>query len=392
MNDQIIKLAISNIFVNKVRSILTMLGIVIGVFSVIVLVAIGSGIENFIVGQFNALGSNLLFVSPGTANFSDDPAKAFSRNKLSEKHLDLIRANASDVVAHFTPSIRLSEIASHKTKTYTVTLIGGSADGLDVMNYEIATGRFFSEAEVRSRERVAVLGDLTRTELFGTQDPLGQSVQIGDEKFTVIGTFLPKGQNLDQNVLAPFTAVKEIYNIETFSSIAIKLKEGVDPDLATRKLELAMLRDLKEDDFSILSQADVLASIQNILRISTAGIGAIAGISLVVGGVGIMNIMLVSVTERIHEIGLRKALGATSRAIALQFLLEALFISLVGGLIGLLLGWLASLAASSFIQTSITGWSVFLAIGFSCLVGLVFGTYPAIQASKKDPIEALRYE
>lgn len=392
MNDQIVKLALSNIVVNKVRSILTMLGIVIGVFSVIVLVAIGSGIESFIVGQFNALGSNLIFVAPGVANFSDDPAKAFSRNKLDEKHLDLIEANASDVVSYFSPSIRLSDNAKYKTNTYKASVIGSNEEGLNIFNYEIASGRYFNSQEVRSKERVAIIGDLVRKELFGSQEPLGEHIMVGDDTYLIIGTFVSKGQSQDGNIVFPYTTIRESYGVKNFSGIAVKLRDGVDVNLATRKLELALMRDLKDDDFSVLSQADVLASIQNILRILTAGIGAIAGISLLVGGVGIMNIMLVSVTERIHEIGLRKALGATSRTIAFQFLLEALFISLVGGLIGLLLGWLGSLAARSFITTTITGWSVFLAIGFSCLVGLVFGTYPAIQASKKDPIEALRYE
>ncbi|KKS18744.1 MAG: Efflux ABC transporter, permease protein [candidate division WWE3 bacterium GW2011_GWC1_41_7] len=182
------------------------------------------------------------------------------------------------------------------------------------------------------------------------------------------------------------------FDVPFFSSIVAKVRNTENVDLATREIKIALLKDLKEEDFTVLSQSDILSSIQNILQILTIGIGAIAGISLLVGGIGIMNIMLVSVTERIKEIGLRKALGATQLDIAMQFLIESVFLSLGGGLIGLLLGWLGTYASRTFLRTEIPWWAVALAFGFSVLVGVIFGTYPAITAAKKDPVEALRYE
>lgn len=384
--------SIKNLLANKVRAVLTMLGVVIGVFSVIVLVAIGSGIESFITGQFNALGSNLVLIAPGQVDFGDDPAKAFSRNKLDDKHIKLIDTYASDVVAYRTPSVRVGRDVKYKTKKYYSTVIGGNETALNLFNYEIDEGRFFSKQEVRSDAKVIVLGFDVKKELFGDQSALGQRVSVGDDTYEVIGTFKSKGRSLDQNTVSPYTSIMKTFNVKNFSSIGTKLKEGVETEFGMKTIELALLRDLDEDEFTVLSQADILSSIQNILRILTAGIGAIAGISLVVGGIGIMNIMLVSVTERIREIGLRKALGATPRNIALQFMMEAILVSLLGGIIGLLLGWGGSLIARNFVTTTIPAWAVFMALGFSILVGIIFGTYPAIQASKKDPIEALRYE
>lgn len=389
---EIFKTSISNLMANKVRSTLTMLGVIIGVFSVVILVAIGNGIESFIVGQFNSLGSNLVLIAPGNFEFNDDPAKAFSRNKLDDKHIKLIETHASDVVAYVTPSIRVSENIKYKTNRYAITAIGGNHNATNIFNYEIDQGRFFTEQEEKSEAKVIVLGAQIKTELFGSGEALGKSVQIGDDKYEVIGYFKSKGRNLDDNAVAPYTAIRNTFDVKNFSSIGTKLKDGVDIELGMRKVELALARDLDEDEFTVFSQADILSSIQNILRILTLGIGSIAGISLVVGGIGIMNIMLVSVTERTREIGLRKALGATPANIATQFMLEALFISVLGGLIGVTLGWLGTFISRQFVEAVVPLWAVTLAVGFSLAVGLIFGTYPAVKASKKDPIEALRYE
>ncbi|OGC56735.1 hypothetical protein A2976_03470 [candidate division WWE3 bacterium RIFCSPLOWO2_01_FULL_41_9] len=384
--------AIKSLNVNRARSALTILGVVIGVFSVVTLVSIGRGMQNYIQDQFNALGSNLLFVSPGKADFQDDPSKALGRNKLDEKHVELIESNASELFITVSPYVVLGDNVRYKTKSFYGTVNGISYDDEKTYNYELDKGRFFTKSEQNTSARVAIIGPSIVEEMFGTKNPVGNSIKLGDDSYQVIGTFKEKGRNFDDGVIVPYTSAMNTFDVPFFSSIVAKVRNTENVDLATREIKIALLKDLKEEDFTVLSQSDILSSIQNILQILTIGIGAIAGISLLVGGIGIMNIMLVSVTERIKEIGLRKALGATQLDIAMQFLIESVFLSLGGGLIGLLLGWLGTYASRTFLRTEIPWWAVALAFGFSVLVGVIFGTYPAITAAKKDPVEALRYE
>ncbi|KKS21353.1 MAG: Efflux ABC transporter, permease protein [candidate division WWE3 bacterium GW2011_GWA1_41_8] len=384
--------AIKSLNVNRARSALTILGVVIGVFSVVTLVSIGRGMQNYIQDQFNALGSNLLFVSPGKADFQDDPSKALGRNKLDEKHVELIESNASELFITVSPYVVLGDNVRYKTKSFYGTVNGISYDDEKTYNYELDKGRFFTKSEQNTSARVAIIGPSIVEELFGTKNPVGNSIKLGDDSYQVIGSFKEKGRNFDDGVIVPYTSAMNTFDVPFFSSIVAKVRNTENVDLATREIKIALLKDLKEEDFTVLSQSDILSSIQNILQILTIGIGAIAGISLLVGGIGIMNIMLVSVTERIKEIGLRKALGATQLDIAMQFLIESVFLSLGGGLIGLLLGWLGTYASRTFLRTEIPWWAVALAFGFSVLVGVIFGTYPAITAAKKDPVEALRYE
>ena len=384
--------AIKSLNVNRARSALTILGVVIGVFSVVTLVSIGRGMQNYIQDQFNALGSNLLFVSPGKADFQDDPSKALGRNKLDEKHVELIESNASELFITVSPYVVLGDNVRYKTKSFYGTVNGISYDDEKTYNYELDKGRFFTKSEQNTSARVAIIGPSIVEELFGTKNPVGNSIKLGDDSYQVIGSFKEKGRNFDDGVIVPYTSAMNTFDVPFFSSIVAKVRNTENVDLATREIKIALLKDLKEEDFTVLSQSDILSSIQNILQILTIGIGAIAGISLLVGGIEIMNIMLVSVTERIKEIGLRKALGATQLDIAMQFLIESVFLSLGGGLIGLLLGWLGTYASRTFLRTEIPWWAVALAFGFSVLVGVIFGTYPAITAAKKDPVEALRYE
>lgn len=384
--------AIKSLSSNKARSILTMLGVIIGVFSVVTLVSLGRGIQNYITDEFDQIGTNLLFISPGESDIGDDPGKAFTANKLNQKHIDLINTYAREYVTAVTPFLLVGENVSYKNKTYAGELIGINADSLDIFNYQIHDGRNFTQSEESSKAKVAIIGPLIINELFGAKPAVGERIKMGDESYLVIGTFKEKGANYDDQIIIPYTSLLESFDIENYSSIIAKIKNPDEINLATRQIEIALLRDLKEDEFTVLSQKDLLESIQEILGMLTLGLGAIAGISLIVGGIGIMNIMLVSVTERIREIGLRKAVGATSRAIGIQFMLEAVLISVVGGAVGLGLGYLATLVAQQFIRAEIPLSAVFLAFGFSLLVGVLFGTYPAVSASKKDPIEALRYE
>lgn len=378
---------------NKARTALTMLGVIIGVFAVVMMVSLGRGAQNYITDQFEELGSNLIFVSPGAnVGFGRDPSESYSRNKLEKKHVDLIKTYAKDYIKYVDAYVSTGATARYKTNSYYASIVGGGSESQYIYNYKINNGRFFTPAEVKGEKRVVILGPIVVDELFSGINPVGKKIKLGDDTYKVIGTFEEKGKNFDQGVIVPYTAAQNTFGVKNLTGISIKAKNEDEIDKTMKQVEKAMLRDLKADDFTVLSQQEILGSIQNILKILTTAIGGIAAISLLVGGIGIMNIMLVSVTERTREIGLRKAVGATPKVIAAQFLTESVLISLGGGLIGLALGYAGTFAIQSFIRAEIPWWAVVLAFGFSAGVGILFGTYPAVKASKKDPIESLRYE
>jgi len=389
---KIYKTANKALLLHKGRTALTMLGVIIGVFAVVSLVSMGIGVQNYVTDQFESLGSNVIFIMPGNADFTDDPANMFGKVKFEEKHIELIERHAGDFIEIASPSVRFSGTVEYKTKSFYSSIYCPNHRAQEVFDLYIQEGRFFNEMEEKNKVRVVTLGPNVVEELFPNINPIGKKVDIEKISYKVIGFTKKKGADYDDNVYIPYTISMSDFEINNFQGIIVKVKSQKDMELAKKQVTLALLRDLDDDDFQIISPEDILESIQSILGILTAAIGAIAGISLIVGGIGIMNIMLVSVTERIKEIGLRKSVGATPKDIALQFLFEAVMISVGGGLIGLLLGWFASLAARTFIRTEVPVWTVLLAFGFSVLVGVIFGTYPAIKASKKDPIDALRYE
>lgn len=396
--EETFKTAVRALNSNKLRSFLTILGVIIGVFAVVAMIALGRGLQNYITDQFNELGSNLLFVVPGNIDDTGfgqrDPSAFYSTNKLEEKHVDLIRTNLSEYGIKVTPHISISERVEYKTNSYLSQIEAVNYQSGDIFNYEINNGRYFSRLEEKTSSRVAVLGPLVVEELFPTKDPIGQSVEIGDERFEVIGTFKEKGKSFDQGCTIPYTTAKEVFGVDNISDITVKVQNSDDFEVVKRGINVTLRRDLSEEDFSIMSQEDILSSINEILQMLTIGLGAIAAVSLLVGGIGIMNIMFVSVTERTKEIGLRKAVGATPKVIGIQFLMESTLLSLGGGMVGLAFGYIASGLSRKYIglRTEIPWWAILLAFGFSALVGVVFGTYPAVQASKKDPIESLRYE
>lgn len=379
---------------NKVRSALTMLGVIIGVFSVVTLVSLGIGVQNYITDQFNALGTNLIYVMPGKINFQSDPAEAMTNNKLREKHVDLVRMYSGEHVTSVTPWIVSGQTVTYKNKNFYSSIIGGDEGIGEMFDIKLTEGRHFDRSDVRAKRKVAIIGPLVSEELFPNTSPIGKKVKIRDHYYEVIGVAAKKSRDFDDQATIPYTSLRETLNLEVLTGIAIKVNSSDNISLAMREVKHALLRDLKEDDFTVMSQSDLLSSIQNILGILTLAIGAIAAISLVVGGIGIMNIMLVSVTERTREIGLRKAVGATPKNIALQFLTESTLLSVFGGVIGLILGLLGAnvIRELANIRAEVPWWTVFVAFGFSVLVGVTFGTHPAIKASKKDPIEALRYE
>ncbi len=386
------KTSLRQLGANKARTFLTMLGVIIGVFAVTSLVSIGQGIRNYITDQFNAIGSNLIFVVPGRADFSRDPAESFSKNKLDEEHIDLINTFSKEYVEYVTPQYTAGETIFYRNKSFAGSVMGVNESIDKIFNVGLSEGKYFTRVDVRSKNKVAIIGESIRSELFANQTAIGKKIKIGDDSYTVIGVQEKKGRDFDESVLVPYTALAETSQLDKFSSIIIKARDVNNIDITMKQIEASLMRDLDDDDFSVLSQEDLLSSIQQILGALTAGLGAIAGISLLVGGIGIMNIMLVSVTERIKEIGLRKAVGATSKNIALQFMFESVLISVFGGMIGLIFGWLTTQALQSYVRAEIPLWGVIVAFGFSVVVGVAFGTYPAVKASKLDPIEALRYE
>jgi putative ABC transport system permease protein len=377
---------------NKLRTFLTMLGVIIGVFAVVSLVSLIQGVGNFITDRFNALGTNLIIVAPGRASLNQDPAVSFSNNKLTKKHVDLIDQHVGDLIVGVTPNIRLSKTLEYKSKNFLGYLVGASHKAFDIIDIELIDGRFFTKTEENEGAKVAVIGPLVKKELFGSSNALGQEFKMSGESFEVIGLLSKKGINSDERVIIPYTTAEDVYDLENYSGITLKAKNTDEIDYVMREVEIALLEDLKADDFTVLSQQNLLSSVQNILGIVSSALGGVAAISLLVGGIGIMNIMLVSVTERTREIGLRKALGATSGNIGFQFVTEAVFISVVGGILGLLFGWALTFFAQRFFPAQMPWWSIALALVFSAIVGIIFGTYPALQASKKDPIEALRFE
>lgn len=387
-----IQTAIKSLKQNKGRSLLTILGVVIGVFAIVTLVSLVRGLQNYVNEQFESLGSNLVFVYPGSGGITNDPSIAFSNNKLAEKHVRLIQREAEEAVEVVSPIISTGGAVKYKTKDYYASIMGGYADLQKIFDLPIAEGRFITPFEARSGQKVAIIGHDVKQELFGRQSPLGKEIDVGGETFEVLGYLEQKNQDYDPTVMIPLEKAEELFDISNYTYLAVKLKSKDNVSLDSKQVELALLQDLDTEDFTIYTQEDLLTQVQSILDILKFGLAAVAGISLLVGGIGIMNIMLVSVTERIREIGLRKALGATRTSIALQFLVESVLLSLVGGLLGLGFGFGGCLIARRWINSEVTPQMIGLSLGFSLVVGVVFGTYPAANASKKDPIESLRYE
>lgn len=387
-----LKSASKSLFSNKIRTFLTMLGVVIGVFAVVALVSLVEGIENFIVDRFNAIGSNLVIVANGRAGFAQDPAISFTKKNLKEEHVDLIRKELKGSIEGVTPSIRLIKKATYKSEVYYASITASNAEAAELFSTEIKEGRFFNDSEVRSKAYVAVLGSDVKQELFGSAQAVGERVKIGNKNFLVVGLTKEESANSNQRIFIPYTTAKEVFAVDAITNILTKAKSPDDIDTVALEIEHLLVKELGPDEFTVLTQKDILNSIGSILDVLSVVLAAIAGISLVVGGIGIMNIMLVTVNERINEIGLRKALGATRIDIGAQFLAESVVISVFGGSLGLLTSWFLTLAIRSVIRAEITFWAAFLALGFSFFVGAVFGTYPALRAGKLDPIEALRHE
>jgi putative ABC transport system permease protein len=395
--------AIKAIWTNKVRSFLTTLGVIIGVFSVVMLMSIGKGLEAYVTEEFEALGSNNIFILPGKI-FSEDggfnnqnQASALTSNKLEIKDLKSVK-KLKDFVDLAIPASMNSDTVSFQNKKEVTTVVGTTHQFLEALNRLVDKGRFFTKEEEIGADEVVCLGHSIAEDIFGNIDPIGKKVRIGTQSFKVIGVIEKQGgsqfggPNDDAMIFIPLDKAFSIYDTRSITEIFIKVKKDKTINQAITVIEKKLLERLDEDEFSVIDQAQILETINNILGIMTIGLTGIAAISLLVGGIGIMNIMLVSVTERTREIGLRKALGATPNQILVQFIIESAFLSILGGLIGLILAFLGSLAIQNVFPAKITIESIVLAFGVSTLVGLIFGASPARRASKLSPIEALRYE
>jgi len=398
---ELFRSALTAIRANKTRSFLTTLGIIIGVASVILLVSIGNGLQTFVTKQFQDLGSNILFIAPGKVSVGGGGGPPVSAEaKFTFDDVTQIAKLGPPITAAFGTILKPST-AKYINKTYDVTVAGVSGQYGKIRNIKAATGSFISDSMVERSQKVVVIGPKVVEKLFGTNKSIiGKVIQISDQKVTVIGVTESKGGglgggtgDLDSYVYMPITTGQKIFGIRRPASMAVQTDTAENTGRATDMLKKYFDRKgLTSDDYTILEPKEILAQINTFLGAITGALSGIAAISLVVGGIGIANIMLVSVTERTREIGLRKAIGATRRDILLQFLIEAVVLSAIGGAIGILIGAGFSAIISRFIETAVSWQSVALAFGISALVGIVSGLAPAIRASRLNPIEALRYE
>ena len=388
---------------NKTRAFLTMLGVIIGVSSVILLLAIGSGLKIYIRQQFESLGSNLLYVMPGQMIRKGryqphGELAAFGGARFDWQ--DVRRLQRLPAVASLAPVLFKSETVSFANRESQADLVGTTTVMAAIRQFKMAAGRFFNRQEENSGSRVAVVGATIKKDLFPSRPAVGQYIIIAGSKYRVVGTLPPQGGmkiggmgGMDTRVYLPY---KNVFRLapgqgHKFPFLVLKARQGMVP-LAKREVKLTLLRRYQQQDFSVTDQAEILGTINSILGVLTMALAGIAAISLLVGGIGIMNIMFVSVSERIKEIGLRKAVGATAADIQLQFLLEAVVLALVGGGFGVGLGFLGALALNNFFPAVVSWWSVALAFAISSLIGIIFGVAPARRAAKLSPIEALHYE
>ncbi len=392
-----LRMAIRNLSANKIRSLLTMLGVIIGVAAVIDMVALGQGAQQQVTQNITAMGSNLVMVFAGRGNRRGG---SFGGGQPLTNSLLPALQNASRKLAAIAPEVRGSFTIREGDNSMDSSVIGCTLPYFKLRNYQIARGRAFLESEVEGRRRVAVIGSYVAEQLFPAADPLGQDIKVGVVRFKIVGVLKEKGQsgfnNSDDLVMIPLsTAQQRLFGNQNLDTIYLQADSNANVDALYQEVYAMLLAKFREESkFTVRNQAEILATVQQTTQTFTLLLASIAAVSLLVGGIGIMNIMLVSVTERVKEIGIRKAIGAQKSEILGLFLIEAVGLSLIGGLIGIILGW-----ALAMVISRVTGWAVVIAplsivisFGFSFLVGLFFGGYPAYKAAGLDPIEALRYE
>ena len=401
---ELLKMAWRSLAANKLRTFLTMLGVIIGVTSVIALVSVGMGVKKNMLDSISRLGSNMLIVSPGSSNRGGPRGAAGSITTLTLDDSDAIKSKIKDI-SYVSPTVRGSYQVVYGHENWNSSITGVVPEYVAIQSLEIKSGLFFSAHDVDVRNRVAVIGATVATNLFGTVNPVGKKIRIGNAPYTVIGVLASKGsssggQDQDDVVLIPLTTAQErLIGVTYVQSINVQVTESDKMDEVQSNIEKLLrqrhrIRAGAEDDFHVRNLTSIMETMSSTSTMITLFLGAIAGISLLVGGVGIMNITLASVTERTREIGIRKAIGATYSSIMLQFLIESTMISIIGGIIGIFVGIGAAQAISKFgnFTTVISSMSIVASFGFALFVGVFFGILPARKAARLDPIDALRYE
>jgi putative ABC transport system permease protein len=398
------KVATQSILKNKLRTMLTMLGIVIGVGAVIVMVAVGHGAQSQIERQIRSLGTNLILVLPGSTAQGGASQGAGTFNRLTIEDATKLRRDGSTFAA-VSPVINTRAVVIGGQGNWRTSINGVSPDFLTIRDWSVTSGDFFTAADVSASRKIAILGATVASNLFPGTDPVGAQIQIGHVPFTVTGVLAQKGQSAggqdqDDVVLMPYTTAQNrlsgnvrLGQILVSTSSANEIPAAQD-EIRTLMRESHRLSDGADDDFTVRNQTEIAAAATSTTAVMSGLLAAIAGVSLVVGGIGIMNIMLVSVTERTREIGIRMAIGARGSDVLTQFLVESIVMSVLGGIVGLAAGF-----GGAALLGHITGWStatpasaVFMAVGFSAAVGVFFGYYPARKAAALNPIQALRYE
>lgn len=401
--------AIVGLKTNKSRTALTILGIVIGITAIIIVMGVGAGAENLILDQMQGFGANTITIQAGREAAGPSAFMEMMTDSLKERDVETLKKIPG--VTRVSPGVFDMGTISYGSKTKRTTIYGSSSLVLEILDMKVGQGIFFDQYHIDQNAKVVIIGSELKDDLFGFSEALGEKIKIKNNSFEVIGVMDKKGSmmgmNLDDMAMVPYsTAQKYLLGIDHFNDgITVQVEdEDMVPEIAAeieyRLRDLHGITDPDKDDFHVMTQEEAMDSISMITSILTALLGSVAAISLVVGGIGIMNIMLVSVTERTREIGLRKAVGATTRDILVQFVLESVILTVIGGILGILFGALFSYLAALILSSSVAeGWrfampisAVLLGLGVSATVGLVFGLYPAKQASKKSPIEALRYE
>ena len=401
---ELLKMAWRSLAANKLRTFLTMLGVIIGVTSVIALVSVGMGVKKNVVDSISRLGSNMLIISPGSPNRGGPRGAAGSITTLTYNDAETIKQKIKHV-SFVSPTVQGSYQIVYGHENWNSTVTGVIPEYVSIQSLSLKSGLFFSEHDVDVRNRVAVIGSTVATNLFESVNPVGKKIRIGNAPYTVIGVLNSKGQSsggMDQDdvVLIPLTTAQErLLGITHVRNINVQVDESDKMDEVQSNIEKLLrqrhrIRAGAEDDFNVRNMTSIMETMTSTTTMITLLLGAIAGISLIVGGVGIMNITLASVTERTREIGIRKAIGATYSNIMLQFLIESTMISILGGIIGIVIGIGAAQAISKFgnFTTVISGLSIAASFGFALFVGIFFGMLPARKAARLDPIDALRYE
>ncbi len=401
---ELLKMAGLSLIANKLRTILTMLGIIIGVSAVIAMVSVGMGVKKNVVDSISRLGSNMLMVMPGSSNRGGVRGAAGSVITLTYDDAEAIKKRIKDV-AYVSPTVQGSYQVVYGHENWNTTVTGVIPEYVSIQSLTLQSGIFFGEHDVDVRNRVAVIGTTVAQNLFGTVNPVGKKIRIGNAPYTVIGLLASKGQSSvgqdqDDVVLIPLTTAQErLIGITYVRNINVQVASSDKMDEVQENIEKLLrqrhrIREGSDDDFNVRNLTSLMETMSETTTMITLLLGSIAGISLIVGGIGIMNIMMVSVTERTREIGIRKAIGATYNSIMMQFLIESTMISILGGIIGIFLGIGLAQAISKFgnFTTVISGASIVASFGFSLFVGIFFGMLPARKAARLDPIDALRYE